>query len=366
MSGIVKETGLYYYGEKLLKYLKKMSPEIIYIPFNYGIIERRRNLLEKAKSNLWEQVFLPFEILTNKISILHGIKNSGLPFIRMCKYVLTLCDVIPLLYPNQYLKSQTERSIYINRLRASVSVADKIIFLNSHVLKDVTKFVHIPDEKISVIPLGIDEEDNQKINDKQNFYVRNKYKIGNSPFIFAVGADEPRKNNLTLIKTFFKLKSEKKIRNFKLVIAGRKWNNPEFDRYVNTLEENIKRDIIFTGHVDRYELQILYKQADIFVFLSLSEGFGLPPLEAMLFGTPVITSNIPVISDVVGDAGIKVNPLEIKEVSNAIERLIVDKQLRYTLIERGYKRVKIFNFEKTAKLTLQLYKQLLCEGNVSR
>jgi len=259
------------------------------------------------------------------------------------------------------MKSKIKEFIYLTRLKNSIKVADKLIFLNHYVLKDITNFVYIPEEKVCVIPLGVDEEDLQEISKERILCVRNKFNIGKFHYIFAVGSNEPRKNNISLIKTFVKLKTEKKLNNFKLVIASRKWHNPTFDTYISRLNETIKKDIIFTGNIDREELFVLYKEANMFVFLSLYEGFGIPLLEAMLYRVPVITSNIPILSEIVGDAAIKVDPLNIRSIANAIEGLVSNKQLRCSLIERGNKRVQLFSFRKTAELTLQLYDKLYNE-----
>jgi glycosyltransferase involved in cell wall biosynthesis len=359
VSGIVENTGLHYYGEKLLKYFNRLSPHNVYIYLNHSITKNHRNLAEKIENNLWEQIVQPITLLSKNVDILHSIKNSGLPLIHVCKYVLTICDTIPLIYPHEYMKSKIKEFIYLTRLKNSIKVADKLIFLNRYVLKDIINFVYIPEEKVCVIPLGVDEEDLQAISKERVLYVRNKFNIGRFHYIFAVGSNEPRKNNISLIKAFVKLKTEKKLNNFKLVIASRRWYNPEFDIYIYRLNETIKRDIIFTGNINREELFVLYKEANMFVFLSLYEGFGIPLLEAMLYRVPVITSNIPVISEIVGDAAIKVDPLNIRSIANAIEGLVSNKQLRCSLIEKGNKRVQLFPFRKTAELTLQLYDKLL-------
>ena len=358
MSGIVESTGLDRYGQKLIDNLKKKAPDNTYICFKYGMTKDHRNLMQKVKNNIWEQIVQPVKIITERIDILHSIKNSGLPILHNCKCVLTICDVIPLLFQNYYLKSEIEKTIYLNRLKISANVADRIIFLNNDIVKDVRKFVYIPDEKIAIIPLGIDEHDNQKIGKNEISSVKNKYNIADSHFILGLGSNEPRKNNITLIKSFVELKISKRLGHYKLVIVGRKWNNTEFDTYMSNLSQDIKKDIILTGQVEQKELEIFYREADVFVFPSLYEGFGLPPLEAMSYGTPVITSNIPVISDVVGDAAIKIDPLDIKGISYAIEKIISNKQLRFSIVEKGYRRIKLFSWEKTAKLTLDLYEDL--------
>jgi len=357
LNGIVKDTGLDYYGKKLVETINRIEPENRIIPFSSGVASHHRTITERIKNNIWEQVFQPMEIVNKKINILHSIKNSGLPFFGRCKHVLTVCDAIPLIFSGDYLKSPVKRVIYKTRLATSVRSADKIIFLNGDVVKDVMKFVNIPEEKIAVIPLGVDGNHTDSITEFNISRVRNKYGIGNSPFILGTGSNEPRKNNITLIKAFAELKRSKK-NNRKLVITGVDWDNCAFETYVGLLSENIKKDIIFTGHVNREELTLLYKEAQVFVFPSLYEGFGIPPLEAMLYGTPVITSNNSALPGSVGDAAIKIDPLDVREIALAIDRIVNDNQLRSDLIEKGYKRAKLFTWEKTARLTLDVYKEL--------
>ncbi|MCK4525681.1 MAG: glycosyltransferase family 4 protein, partial [Candidatus Andersenbacteria bacterium] len=176
--------------------------------------------------------------------------------------------------------------------------------------------------------------------------IRKKYNLPKK-YILYLGTLEPRKNIIGLIKAFEILNTK-----YKLVIAGSKgWLYEDIFKIVKN--SPAKDNIIFTGFIDDKDKAALYGLADLFVYPSFYEGFGFPPLEAMAAGTPVITSNFSSLPEAVGDAAITVNPYNIDELTKAIEMVLFDEKLRDILIERGYKKVKNFSWEKCAKETLE-------------
>jgi len=257
--------------------------------------------------------------------------------------------------------------------------ADLIVTISESTKEDLINLYKINPEKIKVIYPGIDEKfirqpaDNKKLLD-----VKNKYNLPDK-FILYFGTIEPRKNILGLIKAFEQIKEEKnpppiqiqwqgfegrvkkeekKIIDFsdlKLVIAGsRGWLYR--DTFKKVKESQFSKDIIFTGFIDEEDKPYLYNLADVFVYPSFFEGFGLPPLEAMACGVPTIVSNKSSLPEVVKDGAIMVDPSNINEISFNIRRVLEDQQLKDYLIKHGLKRVKKFDWDKTAKEFLNIFK----------
>lgn len=168
---------------------------------------------------------------------------------------------------------------------------------------------------------------------------------------------EPRKNNQRLIKCYYQLLLEKSLEDIYLVLVGSKgWLYDEIFETVNSYPE-LKNKVIFTGYVDDEDLSSIYSGATLFVYPSLYEGFGLPPLEAMQCGVPVITSNTSSLPEVVGDAGIMINPKDEDALCQAILNLLNNSDLQKELSEKGLERAKIFNWEKCARETVEIYQK---------
>jgi alpha-1,3-rhamnosyl/mannosyltransferase len=186
------------------------------------------------------------------------------------------------------------------------------------------------------------------------------YGLTYGSYILYLGTLEPRKNISALLEAYSFL-PKKTQASFPLILAGGKgW-------LMDNLEDEIRRlDIasrtVLTGYVPRKDLPALYSGAAVFVYPSLYEGFGLPPLEAMACGTPVITSNVSSFPEVVGDAGIMVDPYDVKRLRDEIERVLEDSSLRASLGSRGLARAKQFTWENCARQTLDVYKRVLNKG----
>ena len=176
------------------------------------------------------------------------------------------------------------------------------------------------------------------------------------PFILYLGVPQPRKNIPTLIKAYNLLKKDGI--NHKLVIAGGK--NHEYKKILNIVKDlNLQKDVVFTGHMHDEILPELYNAADLFVFPSLYEGFGLPPLEAMACGTPVITSNASSLPEVVGDAGLRIDPYDISGLKDAMNTVLRNSDLRMEMVKKGLNRSEQFTWKKCAVETMNMYKEVL-------
>ena len=176
-------------------------------------------------------------------------------------------------------------------------------------------------------------------------------------YILFVGNIEGKKNLTRLLLAFNELINQNKIEH-KLVLVGKKgWKNKSV--YKTISKYNLKPYILFTGYVPKKDLPAIYSMSDLFVFPSIYEGFGIPPLEAMACGIPVIVSNQGASPEICGDACLLVNPYDIHEMAKSIEILLNNKELRQNKINLGLERVKQFNWEKTAKETLKIYEEAI-------
>ncbi len=264
---------------------------------------------------------------------------------KKCKTITTFHDLSFENYPEFYSTGKNYWHFSMNP-KKQAQKADKIIAVSRSTKDDLVKIYGIEPEKIKVIYSGIGLESRIKNQESRILEIRKKYNLPKK-YILYLGTLEPRKNIIGLIKAFEILNTK-----YKLVIAGSKgWLYEDIFKIVKN--SPAKDNIIFTGFIDDKDKAALYGLADLFVYPSFYEGFGFPPLEAMAAGTPVITSNFSSLPEAVGDAAITVNPYNIDELTKAIEMVLFDEKLRDILIERGYKKVKNFSWEKCAKETLE-------------
>jgi glycosyltransferase involved in cell wall biosynthesis len=232
-------------------------------------------------------------------------------------------------------------------------MAKAIIAISKSTKKDLIESYNLPEEKIFVTPLAAGEQYNSLIKD-QDKQILNKYHL-KLPFILFIGTIEPRKNIQGLIKAFDLLFLQKKI-NHQLVLIGKKgWkSDPIFD-LINKVKS--KKKIKYLNFVNDQDLPSFYRSAQVFVYPSFYEGFGLPPLEAMKSGCPVIISKTSSLPEVVGKAGLLVNPQSNNDLVSKIDQVIKDQKLRQKMIQDGLIQAKKFSWQKTASLTLAVYQK---------
>lgn len=295
----------------------------------------------------------PLSYIDN-IDILHT-QYIAPPF-HSGKLLITIHDLAHFRYPECFGKFERIRSKILIPLNAKK--ADGIVTVSNYSKQDIIRALHIPSKKIEITHDGANEnfkpiEDNEAIvNTLRSYGIKGNY-------ILSVGRLDPRKNLIRLIKAFSKLKKEMKI-SHKLIIVGSKeylFSDSEIER----VSSKFKRDIIMTGYVPTALLPVFYSSADVLVYPTLFEGFGLPCLEAMKCGCPVVSSNTSSIPEVVGDAGILINPTDIFDISAAIYKVINDPKLRSEMRRKGLQRAKSFSWDETARRTLEIYNKILYE-----
>ena len=263
--------------------------------------------------------------------------------------VVTVYDLVPLVLPDRevMLRFKSIDKFTYNLILKAIKRADKIIAISNNTKKDIVRFLHVPEEKVAVIHAGVDHEKFKKLAIEKN-----------EKKILFVGSEMPRKNLPTLIKAFCKLK--KKLPGMRLIKVGEaQWQRGRLE-LLNLVESlNLQKDVKFMDSVPEADLPIIYNSSDLFVFPSLYEGFGLPALEAMACGTPVISSNASSLPEVVGDAGVLVDPLDVDVLAEMMLEVLTNEGLREELIRRGLKRAKMFTWNHCAEETVRVYEEVL-------
>jgi len=298
----------------------------------------------------WEQTALPILARQHRLDLLHS-PHYTMPLLHPCKSVVTFHDMTFFLYPE--LHEWYKRIYFPAIIRASARRADAIIADSESTRQDILRTLKLDASKVFSVPLGVSVDFFHR-SPSEVARVREKFRLPNS-FILSVGVLEPRKNFPTLVRAFKNL-VEREL-SHSLVIAGKKgWQYEEIFNTVRNLD--LQSRVLFLDYVPQNDLPSLYHAADLFVYPSLYEGFGLPVLEAMACGTPVITSNISSMPEITGDAALLVNPRDETELVDAMQRVLTDNALRDKLARNGLERAKQFSWERTARETLAVYEQV--------
>lgn len=267
--------------------------------------------------------------------------------------------VISVIYDLTYLRfpetmSKRNRSRIENDIKYSIDRSDKIITITEFSKSELISLLGIPSEKIKIVSpapsLALDAEDYKDLSHRYNI---------TKPFLLYVGTIEPRKNLSRLMQAFEWLKSKKDMPHQLVLAGGLGWKNKEIQDAI--LQSPYKKDIIMTGYIADKEKNALYQAADLFVFPSIYEGFGIPPLEAMTFGCPVVCSNAASLPEVVGDAAELVDPMDVDSIAEGMWKVLSDDFCRAELVKKGYKQAKKFNWDDSAKKLMQICREVLEE-----
>lgn len=351
-----KVSGIKHYAYYLLKDLKKIDHEdefLLYIsdvrnlPAQGGNIERR---LVKARP--WF-LGLHFQMKRDRVEVFHSFAPT-LPFIKNCITVITVHDLSFRVCPRWF-----PTVIYLRLcafVRLAIMMSDMIIAISENTKRDIIRYYGVAEEKIKVIYYGVEHGIFKPISDNTIMEsARQKYGI-KGRFMLYVGDINTRKNTFRLLEAFHRFKKQHDTPH-KLVLAGKKFGvHSDIEGIVSSL--SLERDVILLGFIEQHDLPPLYNAADLLIYPSLYEGFGLPPLEAMACGTPVITSNTSSLPEVVGDAGITVDPTDVNSLAEAMFNIISDDGLRLELRRKGVERAKTFGWDRAARETLEVYKKV--------
>jgi glycosyltransferase involved in cell wall biosynthesis len=297
----------------------------------------------------WEQLVQPFVLWQEKIDLLHSLAFVT-PLVSPCPSVVTIYDLSFLLFPLGFKHS---KRLYLTLLtRPSARKARRIITISESTKRDTVLLLGVSPEKVDVVYCGVDKAFHP-LPEREVASFRQKRGLPERIILF-LGTIEPRKNVARLVEAYSRLEDGQ----VKLVIGGaRGWLYEEVFARVEELD--LTGDVLFPGYIPPDELPLWYNAAELFVYPSLYEGFGLPPLEAMACGTPVITSNVSSLPEVVGEAGLTVDPMDSEGLAEAMNQVLGDGALRQSMRERGLARASRFSWAKAARETVEVYRRAL-------
>ena len=319
------------------------------LPPNLGLTQVKVNLLERC----WWTVGLPRYIKRRSVALFHGT-NYDIPLWQRCPTVLTVHDLAAFHYP----ETHEARSVWRARRRLPwmVRTATQIVTPSESVRHEVIEHLHVAREKVIAIPPAA-RSIFMPLPPEQTVETRRRLGVEDE-FLFFVGTIEPRKNLIVLLNAYRELLRTTELHP-QLVIAGKKgWLTDEF--FCRLREPGIEERVHLTGYLSDNDLCALYSSCRIFIYPSIYEGFGLPPLEAMACGAPVIASSVSSILEVVEKAACLVAPARVDELAQSIITLLSDENERRRLSVAGLKRAQQFSWDRTAQLMLGVYREA-CE-----
>jgi glycosyltransferase involved in cell wall biosynthesis len=306
-------------------------------------------LVNRIHRIIWEQSWLPVLTRTHRLDVLHS-PHYTMPLLKACPTLVTCHDMSFYLYPQTHLLYK--KVFFRAMIPLAARRADALIAISESTRQDLLRLIK-PPCPVFTVSYGIAPYF-QPAPEAEKLQARRKFDLPEK-FILYVGNLEPRKNLPNLLRAFAGLIQQGLPHD--LVLAGsRGWKDNEIFTLINELA--LVGRVKFPGYIPQTELPAVYSLADTFAYPSLYEGFGLPVLEAMACGTPVITSNISSMPEVMGGAGILIDPNSVDELAKALFRVLTDQSLRATLATAGLARAKLFSWERAAIETLAVYTRI--------
>lgn len=345
-----KPTGIGVYVNNVFPYIKSLNPTLLasqkYPSFNFYPVPKNLTPANGTKGHLRRLIWTQFQL-----SKIYKELNSQLlfspipeaPLYNNCRFIVTAFDLIPLRFPNRVSPLAIYHKYYTPEV---FKQAQHIICISESTANDITKFYKIPDKKITPIMLAYDSNHFRPVlkDHSQHLY-----------FLY-IGRHDPYKNISRVISAFADLNPN---REYQLWLSG-----PSDDRYTPALKKQVQElgltdRVKFLDYVPYDDLPKIISGAIALVFPSLWEGFGLPVLEAMACGTPVITSNLSSLPEVAGDAAILIDPYNVEEIADAMQAIANDSGLRAKLSALGLARASLFSWEKTGKATVEVLQRFM-------
>jgi glycosyltransferase involved in cell wall biosynthesis len=323
-------------------YVQSLGPRF------HPVVERAENY------SFLEQISVPLSLRRAKVDLFHAPHYVVSP-LTSCPTVVTIHDCIHLRFP-QYLPNRRSHLYARVMMTTAARRAKRILTVSQASKEDILRYLRVPASKIEVIYNALDARLAAPPTTDEILRVRERFQL-NAPFVLYAGNIKPHKNVDRLIEAFAIARKDRGD-DLKLMIIGDEISKyPNLRRLVHRFQ--LHQHVRFLGFVPDATLAVLYRLAAVFVFPSLYEGFGLPPLEAMASGTAVITSNVSSLPEVVGDAALLIDPMNPAAIAQAMRRVLEDSELRADLIRRGCERVKAFSWERSVARTLQVYEEVL-------
>lgn len=340
------------YARELVREFGRLSPGDIEILHLRGPrFVTRKNRFTKVLNLLieltWIHVLLPLKLARERIDLVHVPANVA-PALSPCPVVVTIHDANFHRFPETY---DPGYRCYGNlAFRTAACRAIQVITDSAFSAKDLEEYFGANPGKVSVVHLGV----------SRNPAIAEQVRPLHSPYVLFVGSLEPHKNARRLVEAFalFRASGEEVARDYQLIIVGE--SGRDYEQVVDEISRHGLKDAVhITGRVTTERLEQLYRHAAIFAFPSLNEGFGLPPLEAMARGVPVVAAAAGSLPEVLGDAALYCDPFDPEDIARALSRIASDKLLRVRLSEAGSRHAEQFTWEKTALATLEVYREVL-------
>jgi len=315
--------------------------------------ENFRPVIETSRNySIAEQFRIPLAIRREGVTLFHA-PHYVLPPLVSSRSVVTIHDCIHLMFP-QYLPNRLALTYARMSITLAAQRATRVMTVSESSKRDILRFVNTPAEKIDVIPNAYDERFGIEPGEDEVVRVRERYQL-HDEFVLYAGNVKPHKNLERLIQAF-DLVRKRGLDHLKLVLIG-----DEISKYA-ALRRAVHRHrlhqyVRFLGYLPEETLAVMYRLAGVFVFPSLYEGFGLPPLEAMASGTPVVTSNVSSLPEVAGDAAVLVDPYDPVAIADGIHRVLTDEGLRRDLRRRGLARAHQFSWEQSVRRVREIYSE---------
>ncbi|WP_159637859.1 glycosyltransferase family 4 protein [Sphingobacterium composti Ten et al. 2007 non Yoo et al. 2007] len=355
----LNKSGLGNYSRDLVRILETYYPENEYIKFTPKIkgpslgdktIKLPKSRLHNLFPSVWRNNWIVNDLVKDKIDIFHGLSGEipiGLSK-KGIKSVVTIHDLIFLKFPELY--KRLDRVIYNRKFKYAIFNADKVVAISEQTKRDIVEFYNFPAEKIDIIYQGCHPAFKIKKSAIEKAYLRNKYNLPEN-FVLNVGSIEPRKNAFQIVKAIETL-------DIPLVIIGKetKYSN-EIKAYIHS--KGLQNKVFMLQGFTMEELSTIYSMAELFVYPSKYEGFGIPIIEALYSGTPVITSNSGVFPEAGGPFSYYVNPESIEELRYAINAVLNNTSMRQEMITKGMEFVQKFNDDKIASQWNKVYTDLI-------
>ena len=360
LDSTYRSAGVSRYIHQLMHYLPKVDKDLQLAAFtsvrtalfpDWQVHQSRLPTRHPFARMLWEQFCQP--VSARGLHLLHAPVYVA-PLLAPCPTVVTIHDLSFMKLPGVFQAANRSYLRFFTRL--SVRRAARVIVVSENTRRDAALLLGIPLERIAVVPNGVDDTFHPIQNQTLIAEFRRQRDIPDKIILF-VGTIEPRKNVGTLIRAYAQLRAKGSVEH-KLVIGGSVgWMYEPIFALVEEL--GLSEEVLFPGFLSPEELTLWYNAAELFAYPSLYEGFGLPPLEAMACGTPVITSNASALPEVVGKAGIMLDPHDADAWAETMERVLLDAELCDSLKKAGLKRAQQFSWQKTAQMTANLYRSIM-------
>ena len=360
----LNRTGLGNYSRNTLNALKKNFPEHKYILFTPEI---RKDIFPEQESfeiyspdnpttrilrSLWRSISLTRILKKQEIDLFHGLSNELPAGIQKSKVrsIVTIHDLIFMRFPGFY--KPIDRKIYYQKVKFATEFADKIIAISHQTKNDIVNYLKVNPQKIEVVYQPVSNKFFESANEKLQEQTIKKYGIPDK-YILSLGTIESRKNHLNILKAIQQGKVETP-----LVIVGR--STTHVQKLLDFITEHQMEDkVYFLDQVPDEDLPSLYNKAELLAYISFFEGFGLPIIEAMASGCPVVTSNISCLPEIADDAALFCDPENINDIGEKIMKVLTDSKLKKTLIEKGKERAKTFSPQVAVKTLMEVYQKVM-------